>query len=196
MLVAEKISQKKESLHKRTMLLADEFKNEIPEKFIYRLEDILVDFVADSNSKIYQLEETKVDRSDIRLLINKMDEGFKQMDKRFEAMQTQMDKRFEAMQTQMDNRFEAIQIQIDNRFEAIQTQMDKRFEAVDKHFEAVDKRFEAVDKRFEDINKRFEDINKRFEDMNKRFNFIQWLIVFSFLFLGTLMSVFQFINKS
>ena len=55
-----------------------------------------------------------------------MQQGFQQMDKRFEAMQQQMDKRFEAMQQQMDKRFE---------------QIGKRFEQVDKHFEQIDKRF-------------------------------------------------------
>ena len=45
-----------------------------------------------------------------------MREGFAQMDKRFEAMQTSMDQRFEAMQTSMDKRFE----QVDKRFEGVQ----------------------------------------------------------------------------
>lgn len=149
MSVAEIIAQKKEALHNKTMLLADEFKNEIPENFIYRLEDILIDFVTDASSQIYQVEEEKADRSEIRLLIEKMEIRFEQMDKRFEDMQVRMDKRFEDMQIQTDKRFESIQIQMD----------------------------------------------RRFADMNKRFNFIQWLIGFGFLFLGTLMSVFQFVGK-
>jgi len=61
-------------------------------------------------------------------------EGFKQMDKRFEAMQLEMNKRFE---------------QVDNRFEAMQLEMNKRFEQVDKRFEQVDKRFEQFERRFD-----------------------------------------------
>lgn len=167
MSVAEIIAQKKEALHNKTMLLADEFKNEIPKNFIYRLEDILIDFVTDASSQIYQVEEEKADRSEIRLLIEKMEIRFEQMDKRFE----QMDKRFENMQVQMDKRFEDMQVRMDKRFEDMQIQTDKRFESIQIQ------------------------MDRRFADMNKRFNFIQWLIGFGFLFLGTLMSVFQFVGK-
>jgi ABC-type phosphate transport system auxiliary subunit len=64
-----------------------------------------------------------------------MREGFDQIDRRFEAMQTSSEKRFE--------------------------QVDKRFEQVDKRFEQVDKRFEQVDKRFEQMDRRFDEMLKR-----------------------------------
>ena len=70
-----------------------------------------------------------------------MREGFAQMDKRFEAMQTNMDKRFEAMQTSMDQRFE---------------QIDKRFEQVDKRFEQIDKRFEGVQQDIRNLQQRMD----------------------------------------
>ena len=57
-----------------------------------------------------------------------MQQGFAQIDKRFEAMREDMDKRFE--------------------------QVDKRLEQIDKRFEQIDKRFEQVDERFDTMLKR------------------------------------------
>ncbi len=71
-------------------------------------------------------------RSEIKLIAERMEQGFARMDERFAAV----DKRFE---------------QVDKRFEDMQAQMDKRFEQVDKRFEQVDKRFEQVDKRFNTV---------------------------------------------
>ena len=68
----------------------------------------------------------KVEYSEIREILLRMDKGFEAMDKRFEAI----DKRFEDMQKYMDKRFEAI----DKRFE----DMNKRFEDMQKY---MDKRF-------------------------------------------------------
>ena len=59
-----------------------------------------------------------------------MREGFAQMDKRFEAMQTSMNQRFE--------------------------QVDKRFEQVDKRFEQVDKRFESVQQDIRGLQQRMD----------------------------------------
>jgi septal ring factor EnvC (AmiA/AmiB activator) len=82
-----------------------------------------------------------------------MREGFDQIDRRFEAMQTSSDKRFE--------------------------QVDKRFEQVDRRFEQVDKRFEQVDKRFEQVDKRFEQMDRRFDEMLRRHDrHFLWLIGF------------------
>ena len=50
---------------------------------------------------------------------SRMEEGFRRMDERFEAMQKQMDQRFTA---------------VDKRFESMQKQMDERFTAVDQRF--------------------------------------------------------------
>ena len=65
----------------------------------------------------------KVEYSEIREILLRMDKGFEAMDKRFEAMQKYMDKRFEAM----DKRFEDMQKYMDKRFEDMQKYMDKRF---------------------------------------------------------------------
>jgi len=89
-----------------------------------------------------------------------MREGFTQMDRRFEAMQTTMDQRFGALQTSIAERFE---------------QVEKRFEQVDKRFEQVDKRFEQVDKRFEQVDKRFESIQQDIRNLQQRMDsFMRW----------------------
>ena len=79
-------------------------------------------------------------KSEVALIAERMDQGFKRMDERFAAN----DKRFES---------------VDMRFEA----MDKRFETMDKRFDDLihnmDKRFEAVDKRFESLDGRFTQLN-------------------------------------
>jgi len=107
-------------------------------------------------------------KSDVRMIAERMDHGFKLMEQRFNAM----DDRFESMQTQMDKRFEALQIQ-------------------------MDKRFEAVDKRFDDVNKRFDDVNKRFDalqsQMNSRFNSTIIFSAAGFTVIATLMSLFKFL---
>ena len=114
-------------------------------------------------------------KSDIKLLLNKVNELDEKVDK-IEKKVNEIDKKveinsvkIEMLQKHMNKRFEAI----DKRFE----DFNKRFEAIDKRFEDFNKRFEAIDKRFEDFNKRFEDFNKRFEDM---INYL-WMISAAFL---------------
>ena len=80
--------------------------------------------------------------------------------------------------------------------------MAVRFDAVDRRFEEMgkrsDERFEEMgrrsDERFAAVNVRFEDMNKRFEDMNRRFGSMQWLVGGGVVFLGVLMTVFEFIT--
>jgi tetrahydromethanopterin S-methyltransferase subunit G len=128
------------------------------------------------------MEEIGTLRSDVRMLIESMREGFRLMDERFVAM----DKRFEAV----DKRFEAV----DERFEAV----DERFEAVDERFIAMDKRFEAVDKRFEAVDKRFDDMNNRFADligqMNSRFNMMFIFMSGGFTVITVLLTLYRFIG--
>lgn len=69
-------------------------------------------------------------KSDVRLIADRMEQGFQRMDDRFRDM----DRRFEAVQTQMDKRFEAAQKQSDVHFESLQTQMDRRFDDNQKRF--------------------------------------------------------------
>ena len=76
-----------------------------------------------------------------------MQQGFEQVDKRFEEMREDFTWRFE---------------QIDKRFEQVYT----RFEQIDKRFEQVDKRFEEMR---EDFTWRFEQIDKRFENTRNDF---------------------------
>ena len=102
-------------------------------------------------------------------------------------------------------RFDAV----DRRFEEMNERMAERFDAVDRRFAAVDRRFEEMgkrsderfeemgrrsDERFAAVNVRFEDMNKRFEDMNRRFGSMQWLVGGGVVFLGVLMTVFEFIT--
>lgn len=104
--------------------------------------------------------------SDVKLIAQRMEEGFKRMDERFEAV----DKRFE----DMNQRFES---------------MDKRFEDMNLRFESMDKRFESMDKRFESVDKRFEDMNHRFESIDKRFNRQTALISLGFVATTTILTV-------
>ena len=48
-----------------------------------------------------------------RVLLERMDQRFAQMDQRFDALQKQLDRRFTAVQLQMDQRFEQVQEQIE-----------------------------------------------------------------------------------
>ena len=50
-------------------------------------------------------------KSDVRLIAERMEQGFQRMDERFEAV----DKRFEAMQTQMDRRFDDMNSRFDDQ---------------------------------------------------------------------------------
>ncbi len=134
---------------------------------LHRCVTMLVESVV--GRKEYEHSERSVSREigelrgEVRLIAERMEQGFARMDERFAAT----DKRFEAM--------------------------DKRFEAMDKRFEAMDKRFEDLthhmDKRFESVDKRFESVDKRFEDMNKRFSMLVALNTTFFVVLATMMTV-------
>lgn len=109
------ISLRREALQKKATTLTRDFQEQLPKEFLYSLESILQDMIIDSN----EIDETKVEKSDIKELIIEMREGFRRMDERFE--------------------------QVDKRFEMV----DKRFEEVNKRFEEVNKRFEEVNKRID-----------------------------------------------
>ncbi len=168
------------------------------------------------NNTIIALNEVK---SDVKILAETMREGFKQIDKRFEATDKHfeamdkrfeatdkhfeaVDKRFEAVINQMNVRFEEQRKYTDKRFEEQREYTEKRFEAIDKRFEEqreyTEKRFEAIDKRFEEqlyyMDKRFEAVDKRFEDMNKRFGVLQWVMILGFTLMTALMSVYKFVQ--
>ena len=85
-------------------------------------------------------------KSDVRLVVESMKQGFAAMDKRFEDM----NKRFDDVNSRFDD-------------------VNSRFDDVNLRFEDVNQRFEDTNLRFEDTNLRFEDSNKRFDDMNHRF---------------------------
>ena len=115
-------------------------------------------------------EDIKELKSDIKLILNKLDDLNKKVN-------------------EIDKKVYANSVKID----MLEKIMNKRFEQVDKRFEDMNKRFEQVDKRFEDMNKRFEQVDKRFEDMNKRFeDMISYLWMISAAFLGIAASAIGF----
>ena len=81
-------------------------------KSLHRYVMLLVGSVVERNE---YMNETNALHSDIRLIAEKIDQGFRRMDERFAAV----DKRFEDMQAQMNTRFEVV---------------DKRFEDVNRRF--------------------------------------------------------------
>jgi len=72
------------------------------------------------DEKISEIEKIKKEqeetKSDIKMLIEVIKQGFEHMDKRFEDMQKYMDKRFEDMQRYMDKRFEDMNKRFDMMF--------------------------------------------------------------------------------
>jgi flagellar capping protein FliD len=68
--------------------------------------------------KEYQAETSGL-RSEIKSLVESMNNGFKLMEERFK----QVDRRFEQIQKQMDQRFE----QVDKRFEDMNTRFNQMF---------------------------------------------------------------------
>ena len=97
--------------------------------------------ISDKINKIEEVEkEQETTKSDIRLLIETVKQGFEEVNKRFESIDKRfesVDKRFEDLYRYMDKRFEQMQHNMDKRFEAMQHNMDKRFEAIDKRFEMM-----------------------------------------------------------
>ncbi len=106
-----------------------------------------------------------------------MYEGFKAMDKRFEALQLDMDRRFEAV----DRRFEAV----DRRFEA----MDKRFEAVDRRFEAMDKRFEIIQADIRAVQADIKTIQSDIKNLYRALNLQTWKLFGAIGLLAALLKI-------
>ncbi|MFW6344564.1 MAG: hypothetical protein ACOC2B_07455 [Sediminispirochaetaceae bacterium] len=117
--------------------------------------------------------------ADIKHIIEKMDDRFAAMDKRFDELIHQMDTRFAAM---------------DTRFDELIHQMDKRFEAMDKRFDDLihymDKRFEANDKRLEAMQ---HETDKRFDSIDRRFTHMFRFMTLGFTILAMLLTVFNFL---
>ena len=113
-------------------LLEHELENAVEVKdknSLHRYVRLLVDNTVGRKRYESGIEELK---SDVRLIAERIDQGFKRMDERFEAV----DKRFEAV----DRRFESM----DKRFESMQIQMDKRFEDVNTRFDEMNGKFRMM----------------------------------------------------
>ena len=133
-----------------------------------------------------------------------MQQGFKEMEKRFDLQREEMVSRFE----KVDQRFE----KVDQRFEKV----DQRFEKMDRRFELqheeMNKRLElqreemnthfdlqreATNKRFdlqrEEMNKRFEQVDARFEALTKRIDrFMIWSFGSTVTVAGIVITILRF----
>ena len=74
------------------------------------------------------------------------------------------------------------------KLELMMRQSDQRFGAIEKRFEEQNK---TINQRFEEQN---QSINHRFEAMDKRFTLQTWIISSGFVVMGTLITVFKFLN--
>jgi flagellar capping protein FliD len=103
-------------------------------------------------------------KSDVRIIAERMEQGFARMDERFEAMERLNTARFDA---------------VDKRFESMESANTARFEAIGKQFESVDHRLESVDRRFESVDRRFAQQNR--------------MMFAGFTVLAVLMSIYEFV---
>lgn len=124
----------KKSLHRYVVLMVDHFA--MKEREEQRHQKTLGAF---SGLRSEMKEEFGEVRSDIRLIADRMEQGFRRMDERFEA--------------------------VDKRFDDLIARFDARFEANDRRFEDMNSRFEDMNLRFDDMNRRFDDMGKRFSHM-------------------------------
>lgn len=163
----------KKSLHRYVVMMVDHFAMKEREEERHR--ETLQAF---DGLRSEMKEEFAQVHGDVRLIADRMEQGFRRMDERFEAV----DKRFEAQ----DKRFESI----DKRFEELTARFDARFEANDRRFEDMNSRFEDMNSRFEDMNLRFDDMNRRFDDMGKRFSHLVALVSLFFTLLAGMITAF------
>jgi hypothetical protein len=159
------------------MLLEEELANAFEvtdKKSLHRYITILAenivqrtDYVTDSGSI----------HNDIGNLMESMKVGLAHMDRRFEDMLTLISARFEAS----DKRFEDMRSLMDKRFEDMQSSMNTRFEDLRS---SMSTRFEASDKRFENLT----------ANMDRRFNRVSAFLGLGFIFIGTLVTIFEFLT--
>ena len=163
----------KKSLHRYVVMMVDHFAMKEREEERHRETLQAFDSVRSEMTEGFARVH-----SDVRLIADRMEQGFRRMDERFEAV----DKRFEAQ----DKRFEELTARFDARFEA----NDRRFEDMNSRFEDMNSRFEDMNSRFEDMNLRFDDMNHRFDDMGKRFSHLVALVSLFFTLLAGMITAF------
>ena len=73
----------------------------------------------------------------------------REMDRRFNEVNTKMDRRFNEMHSEMDRRFNEVHTEMDRRFNEVHSEMDKRFNEVDKHFGELEKQIATINERTE-----------------------------------------------
>ena len=134
-------------------------------QFLHRYTTLLAENLLHRSE--YTMENASI-RSDIQVLAETIQAGFKRIDERFEAS----DRRFEGLTARMDERFEAT---------------NRRFEDANEHMK---ERFEASDRRFEDLT---EHMNAGFGDSNRRFAMMFAFMTIGFAGLTLLMSLYKFI---
>ena len=164
-------------------LLSDILEHELGSAFEVKNEGSLRRCVGILAERLAGTERNDREHADFREAITKIDtrieEGFKRMDQRFEAV----DKRFEEMQHTMESRFLAV----DRRFEDMRHTADKRFEEIQQ---SMDKRFEETQ---HGMDRRFESMDRRFDEMSRRFDMMFRFVSLGFILLATLMSIYQFL---
>ena len=88
-------------------------------------------------------------------LAEKMDEGFKKVDKRFGEAEIHFDKK------------------IDEKIDQLALAVAKGFNEVDERFNEVDERFNEVDERFNEVDERFDKVDEKFGNVNARLDIIE-----------------------
>lgn len=105
-----------------------------------------------------------------------------------EALQHQRELMYEGFKA-MDKRFEALQLGMDKRFEDLRVDMDKRFEAVDRRFEAMDKRFETVQTDIKAIQLDIKTIQSDIKNLYRALNLQTWKLFGAIGLLAALLKI-------
>ena len=131
-------------------------------------------------------EELKHQRELMQQGFKEMEVRFEKMDRRFDLQREEMEARFE----KMDRRLELQREEINKHVELQRTEINKRFEL---QREEMNKRFEQVDKRFEQVDKRFEQVDQRFVVLTQRIDrFMVWSFGSTVAVAGIVITVLRF----
>ena len=68
----------------------------------------------------------------------------REMDRRFNEVNTKMDRRFNEMHSEMDRRFNEVHTEMDRRFNEVHSEMDKRFGELEKQIATINERTEGT----------------------------------------------------
>ena len=82
-----------------------------------------------------------------------------------------------SLRRDIDKRFDGVETRFEERFRGVETRFEERFEGIDKRFEDIDKRFDGIDRRLDGIDMRLRSVEQGLSEAKGKLTFVESYIL-------------------